>query len=94
MPLEEPAENAPFLWMTLTDDQKKKAENKYFTLKELKRRLRSKERKRKANSLIVRRRHLASGCHQRLKNEEKIETKGFPFLRPITLRHHLKAFLI
>ena len=46
MPIEEPLDNAPFLWMTLTNEEKKKAENKYFTLKELKARLRAKEKKR------------------------------------------------
>jgi hypothetical protein len=45
MPIEEPLENAPFLWMTLTKEEKKKAENKYFTLKELKARLKAKTKR-------------------------------------------------
>ena len=94
MPLEEPAENAPFLWMTLTDDQKKKAENKYFTLKELKRRLRSKERKRKAK-LTNREKKKTSG--KRLsstsakKMKKKLKLKDSVFLRPITPTPPLKG---
>ena len=95
IPLEEPAANAPFLWMTLTEDEKKKAENKYFTLKELKQRLRSKERKRKAK-LANRDKKKTSG--KRLssttatkKMKKKLKLKESVFLRPITPTPPLKS---
>ena len=66
MPIEEPLDNAPFLWMTLTNEEKKKAENKYFTLKELKARLRAKEKNR--NERMEKRKQKKSLKKQRIQS--------------------------
>ena len=46
-PIADPEPNTPFLWMTLTDQQKKKAVGKYFTQRELDSRQLGRERRRK-----------------------------------------------
>ena len=90
MPLEEPEENAPFLWMTLTDSEKKKAIGKYFSLQELERRAKGREDRQKKRGKKAKQMPAKKKARQKEKKMQKKSRRASPgknnnsFLRPIT----------
>lgn len=93
-PIADPEPNTPFLWMTLTDQQKKKAVGKYFTQRELDSRQLGRERRRKERLQRIkeakqrrRERYGDKGRPKKCKRKETNKRPGqnrVPLLRPIT----------
>jgi len=93
-PIADPEPNTPFLWMTLTDQQKKKAVGKYFTQRELDSRQQGRERRRKERlqrmkeaKKLRRERYGYRGGPKKSKRKETNKRPGqnrVPLLRPVT----------